>query len=129
MERDTTFDELYNPIDMPDVLSHEGNNFDEFLFNYEAPENVDMPESQHHNNAEITTHIVDLSSAFASADLSGDGTYSHDALSNSEESVTTGVLHDSTSSLCEIQTIYCNTNTLTYQTLNTMVRISNFQLC
>ena len=123
MDTNISFDSLINPSDMGDELSDVVIDLNEFLFNSHFPINTDMAESEHHNNTETRTHNVELSSTFGSTDLSDSNTYSHVGLSNSAETPTAGPLHESTSSFCEIQPTYSCANTVTYQTLNTMVRI------
>ena len=123
MEPNISFDNLLNPTDLGDELSDAVINLNEFLFNPNFSINTDMEESEHHDNAETRTHNVEISSALASADLSDNDTYSYVGVSNSAQTPTAGPPDESTSSFCEIQPTYSCANKVTYQTLNTMVRI------
>ena len=123
MEPNISFDNLLNPTDLGDELSDAVINLNEFLFNLNFPINTDMEESEHHDNAETRTHNVEISSALASADLSDNDTYSYVGVSNSAQTPTAEPLHESTSTFCEIQPTYSSANTMTYKTLNTMVRV------
>ena len=128
MEFNTFFDDPLNHIHMGDELSDAANNLNEFLFNSHSPIITDTAELEHHIIEEIPTNIVELSSALASTDLSDDGNNLHAVPSNFAQTLSSGPLHESTSSFCGIQPTYPDSNTLTYQPSDIMVRIWGFKL-
>ena len=128
MEHSTSFDDLFHMVEMGDQLKHVENDLSEFLYGSHDRINTDMEVPEHHNNVDISKDNIELHSMLESKYSSDACTSPHDTVSGSLQTSIEKMVYDSSWTFCEIQSNYDSSNELTYQMMNTVVRISKFLL-